>query len=79
VDRVFDRFYKVDPSRSRPGSGLGLAIARRNIELQGGTISATNRVGGGACFEIRLPRGGDGADAGEGAVPAREGQLKVAG
>jgi two-component system sensor histidine kinase MtrB len=79
VDRVFDRFYKVDPSRSQPGSGLGLAIARRNVELQGGTIAATNRVGGGACFEIRLPRHRDGADEGEGAVAGRDGELKVGG
>jgi two-component system sensor histidine kinase MtrB len=56
VERVFDRFYKVDSSRTGPGSGLGLAIARGNVELQGGTITATNRPGGGACFEIRLPR-----------------------
>jgi two-component system sensor histidine kinase MtrB len=83
VDRVFDRFYKVDAARSQPGSGLGLAIARRNVELQGGTIAARNREGGGACFEIRLPRHVDGVDEGEeapeGGEVARHGELKVGG
>jgi signal transduction histidine kinase len=55
VDSVFDRFHKVDTARGGPGSGLGLAIARRHAELQGGTILAANRTGGGARFTIRLP------------------------
>ena len=42
LPRVFERFYKVDRSRSgQPGSGLGLSIARHLIELQGGTITVT--------------------------------------
>ncbi|MEW8394181.1 MAG: ATP-binding protein, partial [Candidatus Thiodiazotropha sp.] len=36
-------------------AGLGLAIARRMVELQGGTITATNSESGGACFSFTLP------------------------
>src|SRR5690606_183665 len=56
LDRVFERFYRVDKSRSRPGgTGIGLAIARHLVELLGGTISAANRPDGGAAVTIRLP------------------------
>ncbi len=54
--RVFERFYRVDKSRSRPGgTGIGLAISRHLVELLGGTIAAANRPDGGAAFSIRLP------------------------
>jgi signal transduction histidine kinase len=60
LPRVFDRFYKVDPSRTTTdtvsGSGLGLSIVRTIVERHGGTISATNAEDGGAIFEIVLPR-----------------------
>ena len=52
LDRVFDRFYKGDPARSAAGSGLGLAIALENARLQGGSITARNRDGGGATFRF---------------------------
>ncbi len=55
VERIFNRFYRVDRSRSVPGAGLGLAIAKHLIALHGGTIRAFNRRGGGATFEVRLP------------------------
>lgn len=57
MERIFNRFYRVDRSRSQetPGAGLGLAIARHLILLHGGTIRAYNRPGGGATFEVRLP------------------------
>lgn len=56
LERVFDRFYRIDRSRAREagGSGLGLAIARKLIQAHGGTIRAYNRPQGGACFEITL-------------------------
>jgi two-component system, OmpR family, sensor histidine kinase MprB len=52
---VFDRFYRSVASRSQPGSGLGLAIARDIVESHGGTVFATNRVGGGATVGFTLP------------------------
>lgn len=53
AERVFDRFYKADPSRPR-GSGLGLSIARENARLLGGDITlSTSRVG--TTFSARLP------------------------
>ncbi|HEX9161937.1 MAG TPA: ATP-binding protein [Thermoanaerobaculia bacterium] len=55
VERIFNRFYRVDRSRSVPGAGLGLAIAKHLVVLHGGTIRAFNRRGGGATFEVRFP------------------------
>lgn len=55
--KVFDRFYRVDASRTGKGSGLGLAIARRIVEGHGGVMEAYNAEGGGAVFRIRLPAG----------------------
>jgi signal transduction histidine kinase len=57
--RVFDRFYKVDESRTGTatpsGSGLGLSIVRAVVERHGGIVAASNRPEGGARFEMRLP------------------------
>ena len=53
--RIFDRFYKADPSRQGGSSGLGLAIAAENAALIGGALSARNRSAGGLRFELRLP------------------------
>lgn len=57
-ERIFDRFFKADTSRSSPGAGLGLAIAHENARLQGGTLTAENRLSGGAKFTLRLPAAG---------------------
>jgi len=56
--RVFERFYRVDPSRSRAlgGSGIGLAIARALVSLMGGTVWAESEgPGRGATFRVVLP------------------------
>src|SRR5688572_5794329 len=62
VTRVFERFYRVDKSRSRPGgTGLGLAIVKHLVELHGGEARAENAPAGGAVFTVTLPgQGGQG-------------------
>ncbi len=57
LERVFDRFYRVETSRSRAmgGSGLGLSIVKTLVELHGGEVRASNHPEGGALFEVRLP------------------------
>ena len=56
LTRVFERFYRVDKSRSRPGgTGLGLAIVKHLVELHGGEVAASNRPAGGAVFTVTLP------------------------
>jgi two-component system sensor histidine kinase MtrB len=58
TERVFDRFWRGDPSRARStgGTGLGLAIAREDARLHGGWLHATNAPDGGACFRLSLPK-----------------------
>ncbi|MDQ3870693.1 MAG: HAMP domain-containing histidine kinase [Chloroflexota bacterium] len=55
LSRIFERFYKADPSRHHGSSGLGLAIAAENARLLGGSLEARLRRGGGVAFELRLP------------------------
>ncbi len=60
VERIFDRFFRIDQSRSRElgGTGLGLAIARLLAELQGGRIEVESTVGKGSTFTLWLPGAG---------------------
>jgi len=56
LPHIFERFYRADPSRSRPGgSGLGLAIARWVAEAHGGRIEVESQVGKGSIFTLWLP------------------------
>ena len=56
LGRVFERFYRVDKSRTRPGgTGLGLSIVKHLVHVLGGEVSAMNIPSGGAVFTVTLP------------------------
>lgn len=56
-EKIFERFYRVDKSRSREtgGTGLGLAIVKHAALLHGGSVEVTSEVGRGSTFTVRLP------------------------
>ncbi|BBB90400.1 MAG TPA: ATP-binding protein [Methylomusa anaerophila] len=56
LDKIFDRFYQVDKSRSKGGAGLGLAIAKWIIENHQGSIQVASTPGWGTTFTIQMPR-----------------------
>jgi two-component system OmpR family sensor kinase len=66
VDRIFERFYRTDLSRTRSqgGVGLGLAIVRSLVEAHRGTVGYLARPGGGSIFRVALPLA-SAADSGE--------------
>ena len=58
IDRIFERFYRVDRARSREtgGTGLGLAIVRHIATNHGGDVTVRSREGEGSTFTLRIPR-----------------------
>jgi len=70
-EKIFQRFYQVDRSRSktRPGTGLGLAIVKHLVQLHQGTVEIESEAGRGSLFRIRLPAGREG----DTAVPGHAG------
>jgi two-component system OmpR family sensor kinase len=61
LPHLFERFYRVDSSRSQEqrGSGLGLSIAKALIEAQAGRISIASEVKAGTTVTLRLPAASD--------------------
>jgi two-component system phosphate regulon sensor histidine kinase PhoR len=57
LDRLFERFYRVDKARSRKlgGTGLGLAIVKHIMQAHGGSVSVKSRPGSGSTFTLQLP------------------------
>jgi two-component system, OmpR family, sensor histidine kinase SenX3 len=58
LDRVFERFYRVDAGRSRAhgGTGLGLSIVKHVAAAHGGEVTGWSRLGHGSTFTLRLPQ-----------------------
>lgn len=59
LPRVFDRFFRCDPSRSASGTGLGLSLAQAVAMAHGGEITVQSEPGRGSTFQVLLPRNGD--------------------
>jgi signal transduction histidine kinase len=56
LPRIFERFYRCDPSRSKAGIGLGLSFARAVARAHGGDITVTSRPDQGSTFTVTLPK-----------------------
>ena len=58
IDRIFERFYKADRSRSSDGAGMGLAITKHVVLAHGGSVWADSQVGKGSTFYFSVPLAG---------------------
>jgi len=56
LEKIFERFYRCDPSRSQAGTGLGLSFARAAARAHGGEITVTSEVNNGSTFRVVLPK-----------------------
>lgn len=56
IEHVFERFFRSDPSRSRPGNGLGLSLVRAIALAHGGSVEVSSELGRGTEFRFRLPK-----------------------
>ncbi|MCW2946478.1 MAG: heavy metal sensor signal transduction histidine kinase [Actinoallomurus sp.] len=63
AERVFERFYRADPARSRGGTGLGLAIVAGLVQAHGGSVEVETSPGEGAIFRVVLPLDPDAVEA----------------
>ncbi len=54
-ERIFERFYRIDPSHTIPGAGLGLAIVKEAVEAHAGTVKVESASGMGSTFTVALP------------------------
>jgi two-component system sensor histidine kinase SenX3 len=71
LERIFERFYRVDPARSRAtgGTGLGLAIVKHVTAAHGGEVNVLSTEGAGSTFTLRLPQRVDAVTVRDGTVP----------
>ena len=75
IDRIFERFYRVDPARHRStgGTGLGLSIVKHVAASHGGEVKVWSQEGEGSTFTLRLPRHTEPVRTVPGAAPAQAG------
>jgi two-component system, OmpR family, sensor histidine kinase MtrB len=80
AERVFDRFWRADPSRKRTigGTGLGLSIALGDARLHGGTLAVWSELGRGTNFVLTLPRGAQRLEASSSPIPTDPAEETIA-